>query len=238
MTELGPRLGLLVAAYLIGAIPFGLMIARSRGVDILSVGSGNIGATNVGRVLGRQFFYLCFVLDVLKGLLPTLAFGLLTGVAASPAAADLWWWLAAMIAPVLGHMFSPFLGIRGGLRGGKGVATGLGSMLGLFPILTLPAGVGLLVYLASVKLSRYVGVASCLAAASLPVTVLVLRRLSPAEAPTAWTDAWPAAVVTGLLAVVVIIKHRGNLSRTLRGTEPRVGDPLPAAAERDSTPAG
>ncbi|MEM9165651.1 MAG: glycerol-3-phosphate 1-O-acyltransferase PlsY [Planctomycetota bacterium] len=220
---------LVLAGYLVGAIPFGWIIAKAKGVDILRQGSGNIGATNVGRVLGRPFFYLCFACDVLKGLLPTLAFGLFTGVADSQArtAADLWWWLAAMVAPVMGHMFSPYLGFRGG----KGVATGLGSMLGVFPILTLPAAVGLGVYLLTVKATRYVGVSSCLAAVSLPASTAGLWL---AGVP-AWTAAWPAVVATALLAAVVVAKHRGNLSRTLRGTEPRAGDPIQAPPSETPT---
>ncbi|MEL6795845.1 MAG: glycerol-3-phosphate acyltransferase, partial [Planctomycetota bacterium] len=209
-------------------IPFGLLIARTKGVDILKVGSGNIGATNVGRVLGKKFFYYCFALDVLKGLAPTLAFGILTGAmnAATRTPADLWWWLAAMLAPVLGHMFSPYLG----LKGGKGVATGLGSMLAVFPVLTVPAAIGLATYITVVKLTRYVGVASCCAALSLPVSVAAFWL----GGANAWTNAWPAAIVTGLLALVVIIKHRGNLARTLAGTEPRAGDPLPTAASNSA----
>ncbi len=221
MSETALRLILLAAGYLIGGIPFGYLIARAKGVDILKVGSGNIGATNVGRVLGKKFFYLCFALDVLKGLVPTLAFGLLTGAADAQTRtpADLWWWLGAMVAPVLGHMFTPYLGFRGG----KGVATGLGSMLAVFPVLTAPAAIGLATYLVVVKLTRYVGVASCSAALSLPVSTAALW-LAGADP---WRGAWPAAIVTGLLAFVVIFKHRGNLARTLAGTEPRAGQPLP-----------
>jgi glycerol-3-phosphate acyltransferase PlsY len=171
-------------------------------------------------VLGRRYFYFCFALDALKGLVPTLAFGLVTGAMTADVRTPgaLWWWLAAMLAPVLGHMFSPYLRFSGG----KGVATGLGTMLAVFPVLTLPAGVGLGVYLLSVRLTRYVGVSSCLAAVSLPASVLALWMLG---APS-WSGAWPASVVTGLLALVVIYKHRGNLARTWAGTEPRAGAPL------------
>ncbi|MEO1715724.1 MAG: glycerol-3-phosphate 1-O-acyltransferase PlsY [Planctomycetota bacterium] len=223
MSDQALRIILVAAGYLIGGIPFGLLIARAKGVDILKVGSGNIGATNVGRVLGKRFFFYCFALDVLKGFAPTLAFGVVTGAmnAATRTPADLWWWLAAMLAPVLGHMFSPYLGFKGG----KGVATGLGSMLAVFPVLTVPAAIGLATYITIVKLTRYVGVASCCAALSLPVSVSAFWL----SGVNAWTNAWPAAVVAGLLALVVVYKHRGNLARTLAGTEPRAGDPLPTA---------
>lgn len=222
MSDTALALILIAAGYLIGGIPFGLLIAKTRGVDILKVGSGNIGATNVGRVLGKKFFYYCFALDVLKGLAPTLAFGLITGAinASTRTPADLWWWLASMLAPVLGHMFSPYLGFKGG----KGVATGLGSMLAVFPVLTLPAAIGLATYIAVVKLSRYVGVASCAAALSLPMSVAAFWLADAGP----WRNTWPAVVITALLAAVVVFKHRGNLARTLAGTEPKAGQPLPA----------
>ncbi|MEO1583666.1 MAG: glycerol-3-phosphate 1-O-acyltransferase PlsY [Planctomycetota bacterium] len=235
MNDTTLRLTLVAAGYLIGGIPFGLVIARAKGVDILKVGSGNIGATNVGRVLGKPFFYICFACDALKGLLPTLGFGLIASIAdpAQRTSSDLWWWLTAMLAPVLGHMFSPYLRFKGG----KGVATGLGSMLAVVPVLTVPAVIGLATYIAMVKITRYVGVSSCAAALSLPVSV---SALALAGVP-AWQDAWPAVAVTGLLAAVVVAKHRGNLARTLAGTEPRAGQPIEpppdqASDTRDAPP--
>jgi len=209
---------LILAAYLIGSIPFGLLIAKSKGIDIRKHGSGNIGATNVGRVLGKKFFILCFILDALKGALPTLAFGIYTGLIAGeqPIIPSVyWWWLAAMVAPVMGHMFSIFLGFTGG----KGVATGLGSLLAVFPVMTAAALVALVVFLASLKVWKYVGLSSSLASASLPLTATVMvfgfgDRL---------TGSWPAIVVAAALAAVVISKHRGNLQRTFAGTEPKAG---------------
>ncbi|HED54395.1 MAG TPA: glycerol-3-phosphate 1-O-acyltransferase [Phycisphaerales bacterium] len=214
------RLGMILAAYHVGAIPFGLLIGRAKGIDIRDHGSGNIGATNVGRVLGKQFFILCFICDALKGAIPTLAFGLIFGLLGSAdtiAAGELAWWLGAMVAPVLGHMFSPFLGFKGG----KGVATGLGAMLAVFPYVTIPAAAALVVFLVALRLWRYVGVSSCLAAVTLPITETVLVLAGPDR----FAHAWPAVVVLAALAAVVIVKHRGNLARTLAGTEPRVGSP-------------
>lgn len=220
MTQTASTIAMIAAGYLVGAIPFGLLIARAKGIDIRAVGSGNIGATNVGRVLGRPYFFLCFALDALKGFAPTLAFGLITHAAdhGTRTPDQLWWWLAAMAAPVLGHMFSPYLGFHGG----KGVATGLGSLLAVVPILTVPATIALAVYLAVVRTTRYVGVASCSAALSLPLSTAALWL---AGAPP-WAGAGPAVLTTALLAAVVIVKHRGNLARTLAGTEPRTGQPL------------
>ena len=209
---------LILAAYLIGSIPFGLLIAKSKGIDIREHGSGNIGATNVGRVLGKQFFILCFILDALKGALPTLAFGIYTGLIGSEETITTgiyWWWLAAMVAPVMGHMFSVFLGFTGG----KGVATGLGSLLAVFPVMTAAALVALVVFLASLKVWKYVGLSSSLASLSLPATAAVMvfgfgDRL---------TNSWPAIAAAAALAAVVIIKHRGNLQRTFAGTESKAG---------------
>lgn len=209
---------LILAGYIAGSIPFGLLIAKSKGVDIRKHGSGNIGATNVGRVLGKQFFVLCFILDALKGAIPTLTFGLVTGMigADEPVSPGMyWWWLAAMVAPVVGHMFSVFIGFKGG----KGVATGLGSLLSVFPVMTIAAGVALAVFLTTLKLWRYVGLSSSMAALSLPITTSVLVFGARGE----FSGSWPAAVVASALAAVVIVKHRGNLQRTFAGTEPKAG---------------
>ena len=205
------------AGFVCGSVPFGLLIARRHGIDIRAHGSGNIGATNVWRVLGPRAGALCFALDVLKGLIPTLSAGWAAGLLGDwrPDQALLWLWQLAMIAPVLGHMFSPFVGFKGG----KGVATGLGALLGVYPAMTA-AGLGALaVWIVSVKLTRYVGVSSVLAAASLPVwTLLAGRVLAEGGARVA-----PCVCVGVLLAALVVYKHRGNLRRTLAGTEPRVG---------------
>src|SRR5687767_9959258 len=135
---------LVVAAYLIGSIPFGLIIGLSRGIDPRKQGSGNIGATNVGRLLGGRFFALVFTLDMLKSLLPMLLAGLVAG--SHIRQFDHSWqtyalWISVGLAAVLGHMFSIFLRFKGG----KGVATSAGMMFGLYPYYTLPALVALLV---------------------------------------------------------------------------------------------
>lgn len=216
------------AAFLIGSIPFGLLIARSQGIDIRKHGSGNIGATNVGRVLGRKWGLFCFACDLLKGLLPTLAAGVYLGRAGhwSVEPQIAWQWLAVMVSPVLGHMFCPWIGFKGG----KGVATGLGALLGVFPALTIPGVGAAVVWLVMLKVWRYVGISSVVASASLPVWVA-------AEFAVAWTVGWipqgaqwsevarlalPFFVLTLALAALVIVKHRANIARTLAGTEPRV----------------
>lgn len=214
--------------FLIGSIPFGLIIGRSHGIDIRQHGSKNIGATNVLRVLGKKPGALCFALDVTKGLVPTLAAGLLAGVVGRfdlPATTALAW-LGAMACPILGHMFTPWVGFKGG----KGVATGLGSLLGVFPILTI-AGIGAFaLWVVIVSKWRYVGIASTLAALSLPVwiasTFAAVANLGWLHRP--WPEAaWPFLAVAGLLAALVTFKHRANIRRTLAGTESKFGQRVP-----------
>jgi glycerol-3-phosphate acyltransferase PlsY len=215
---------LYVVALASGSIPFGLIIASRRGVNIREHGSGNIGATNVGRVLGRRAGFLCFSLDLAKGLAPTLAAGWAAGLIADraidAASAALWFGVAA--SAVLGHMFTPWAGFRGG----KGVATGLGALLGVFPWLTGPVLLAALVWLAMVGVWRYVGIASCVAACTIPLSLLAWVRLLPGAEPA---GTWPLLVGSGALALVVVIKHRGNIRRTLAGVEHKVGAPKPPA---------
>ena len=167
---------IIIAAFLAGSIPFGLLIARAKGVDIRKHGSGNIGATNVGRVLGRRYFFLCFALDLLKGLLPTLAMGAALGAlgAFTMSMHDAAWWLGAAVASILGHVFCPWLGFKGG----KGVATGLGALLGVFPLLSVAGGVATVVWILAMLLWRYVSLASIIAA--ITPTVVSTRPVSPA----------------------------------------------------------
>lgn len=220
---------LILAAYLAGSIPFGFLIAHARGIDIRKHGSGNIGATNVGRVLGRKWGGICFGLDVLKGLLPTLFAGWWLGLVkfdggeiGAASIATLFIWLGAMAATVVGHMFPVWLGFKGG----KGVATGFGALLGVWPVLTI-AGVGaLFVWLTCVRMTRMVGISSVLAALFLPVFVFAQPWVAQAIGGEGRVDqppVWPFGAVACVLSAVVVIKHRTNIARTLAGTEPRIG---------------
>lgn len=245
-------------AFLAGSIPFGFLIGKINSVDIRTVGSGNIGATNLGRVLGRRFFYACFSLDLLKGMIPTLVAGRFMGTLGTMQVptSDAYWWMGVMVAAVIGHMFTPWLGFKGG----KGVATGLGAMIGVLPAMALPACGALVVFLMVVSLWRYVSLASSAAAASLPLWVwmvfaqyhtLMVRRSSMR---TDW-DSLPASeieliksgipnygmpffVVSLVLAILVIYKHRTNLQRITRGVEPRIGSRHEMGPESISTPNG
>lgn len=224
MTPTAQWLFFIAAAYLIGAIPFGLLIGRARGIDIREHGSRNIGATNTWRVLGRKAGITCFILDVLKGAIPVLVSGAVMrtlGVRNLDQSSALWWLLVG-IAAVLGHMFSPYIGFKGG----KGVATGFGVMVAFWPSITITALVALALWIILAKVTRMVSVSSCVAALSMPVSVALLR-LAGWPVP-GFDGALPSLGVTGLLAILVVWRHRSNLVRVFNGTENKLG-PKPAA---------
>lgn len=233
-----------VLAYLAGSIPFGYLIARLKGIDIRKHGSGNIGATNVGRVLGKKFGAICFLLDFAKGLAPSLVFGLwLTRERAASfppipgniTTGDVLWWIGVAACAIVGHMFPVWLKFKGG----KGVATSFGALCGVFPVLTIAALGSLVVWLISARLTRMVGISSCIAASVMPLFVLfspiLARTAGIALHNTASSDAqsvaWPYVSITVLLAALVIYKHRANIARTIAGTEPRFGQRAPASTD-------
>lgn len=196
-----------VAGYLIGSIPFGFIIGKLKGIDIRTVGSGNIGATNVTRAVSPLAGKICFALDFCKGLLPVLALKLLVakGVIATPA------WgigeLFVIFAVVLGHMFTCFLGFKGG----KGIATAVGGVAAVAP---LPALAAFITWLVIFKVSGYVSLGSILAAVSLPVWTVVLFWLKVSVFP-----GWAVVIFFALLAVVAVWTHRSNIKRLREGTE-------------------
>lgn len=218
-----------LGGYLVGSIPVGLLIGLSRGVDIRRHGSGNIGATNAGRVLGKRFGLLCFGLDMLKGLVPALISGWLLGAIGRldlpPDRALLWLGVAA--CPMLGHIFPVWLGFKGG----KGISTGLGVMLGVFPVLSIAAAGAVAVWALTLRLTRMVGISSVIAALSMPLSVGAIAAAAAAGDGPQPARLWPYAAVTGALALLTVWTHRGNIQRTLAGTEPRIGS-------RQSPPAG
>ena len=176
--------GAVVAGYLLGAVSPATLFARHAGADLRASGSGNPGATNVGRVLGRKAGIAVAVLDVLKGAVPAAAFGLVSHEAG----------LVAGLAAVLGHVSSPYL--RG--HGGKGVATAAGAVLGSHP---LWAPFVLLAWVGVVGVSRWVALASVAAALVLPVVAVVTRS-------SGYDVAWAVAI-----AGVVLFRHRVNFTR-------------------------
>lgn len=198
------NLGLaLAAAYLVGSLPTGFLVARAFGLgDIRRHGSGNIGATNVLRTLGRGAAVLTLAGDIAKGYAAVwLGSRLAPGGDAAAACA---------VAAVAGNCWSIFLRFRGG----KGVATGLGALLRLVPWAVGPAA---LVWVAITVSFRYVSLGSVLAALCVPLGAVLLGY--------PWTSVVAAAVV----GVVVIVRHRANISRLLAGNEPRLGGRLRAA---------
>lgn len=183
----------IAVGYLVGSIPFGLIIARARGVDLRSSGSGNIGATNVWRVVGRKEGAAALAGDFAKGLLPVVA----ALRWASPTVAGL-----AGLASIAGHTYPLFAGFKGG----KGVATALGAFSGLLPLPTLLAAATWLVCLG---LWRYVSLSSMIAALTFPVWAGILH------AP-------PFLVGLGALAAALVVwRHRTNLERLVLGSEPK-----------------
>ena len=211
-------------AYLLGSIPFGLLLGKVRGVDIRVHGSGNIGATNVGRTLGTRWGLLCFVLDLGKGAVPTIgagwAHGLLGQWMVDIPAVDSWLWLSVGLAALLGHVFPVYLRFKGG----KGVATAFGILLGVFPTLTAAAFGGLATWLLVVSLTRLVSLASMVAACVVPLTTaLVLWWMAPADAVDVVARSTPPMAITLLVAFLVLLRHRSNIARLLKGDESTVG---------------
>ncbi len=189
-----------VAGYSCGAIPFACLVARRHGVDILREGSGNPGATNVRRVIGKRAGNTVFALDFLKGLLATgWPMALVAGEHAAVFAA-----IAGLAGAVAGHSYSVFIGFRGG----KGVATTMGGLIAILPLAVLA---GILVWLAVFKAFRYVSLASLCFAASLPVTV----ALSAPE-PRGLLLVFSIAV-----AALIFYRHRTNIRQLLEGSEHR-----------------
>jgi glycerol-3-phosphate acyltransferase PlsY len=195
--EMFTNICLLIGSYLLGALPFGLWVAlKLKGVDIRTVGSGNIGSTNVGRICGPGAGAAVLILDMCKGLIPPLVGTCLK--LASP------WIVAAAMLAIVGHNFSVFLNFKGG----KGIATSGGALLGIsWPVgvvAALAMGIGVLTL-------RYVSVGSLLAAASLP---FAMHYFYPGDS---------ARLAFGIIAcVMAFYKHRSNIQRLISGTEPKV----------------
>jgi glycerol-3-phosphate acyltransferase PlsY len=194
-------------AYLVGSLPFGFLIAwYAAGVDIRKSGSGNIGATNVARVLGKKLGIAVLLLDCLKGALPTLVLPWLLADSTTP---GLHLAVLSGAAAILGHMFPCWLRFRGG----KGVATALGVALAIAPVSTAAAFV---VFALCVALTRIVSLGSVLAACTFCGVELWQLRPSPFA-----NETWSLAVFSTLVPLLIIVRHRSNIVRLMRGTEPR-----------------
>jgi len=220
MTFAGQTAILLLACYLVGGIPFGLIVSRLKGVDIRKRGSGNLGATNVGRVLGKKWGVFVLLLDASKGACTSIAGRVFLehsgrlDVGDQAILCDLIW-LGTGLCCVIGNVAPVFLRFKGG----KGVATALGVLLGIYPYLTLPALAALVVFAIVVAVGRYISLGSIVAAASLPPAFVAISKFQ------GWplADHYPLLGLTFVLAAAVVIRHRSNIGRLIAGTENRLG---------------
>jgi glycerol-3-phosphate acyltransferase PlsY len=193
---------LVIAAYLLGSVPFGWLFAKVlKGVDIRETGSGGIGATNAARVLGTKFFFIVFFLDVAKGV---------SVVTVGCALDDLSLTALMGAAVIAGHMFSVYLSFRGG----KGVAAGVGVF---FALLTIPTAISLGVFFILLGVFRYVSLASISGAAAFAGAFFVFHK------DANFTTEPVLAVFVLVAAAMIIFKHRSNIKRILAGEEPRIG---------------
>jgi acyl phosphate:glycerol-3-phosphate acyltransferase len=197
----------LIGSYLLGSLSSGYLAGRLVGIDIRKAGSGNVGATNVVRVLGKRYGYPVFALDFLKGF-GAVKISMLMAPGRPPEwnSPEIFGILAAM-SSVLGHLYPPWLKFKGG----KGVATSAGALLALTPVATL---IGVAIWIIVFWLTRYVSLASIIAAVVLPIVILVVSSQDQNKRK-------PLVYSSACVAAVVIWRHRSNLSRLMRGTEPR-----------------
>ena len=196
-----------IASYFTGSFPSAYIAGRLAGIDIRTAGSGNVGATNVARVLGKRFGYPVFVVDLAKGFAAVkLAEWFVSGAHSSAFFVDLYGVVGGTFA-VIGHSFPVWLGFKGG----KGVATSMGA---LFALNWIPALVVGIVWIVIFLTTRYVSLASIIAATTLPITAAVMFFLGALSSPV-------LLYFCLLLAVIVVVRHRSNISRLLSGTEHR-----------------
>src|SRR5580704_2298733 len=201
-------LAIVILCYLIGSFPSGYLVGKSQGIDIRQHGSGNIGATNVLRVMGKKWGYLVFLCDSLKGLI-SVKLGMLL---AAGAGLDIT--LAGVVAGIcciIGHNYTFWLHFKGG----KGIATSIGVLLAIVPILIVL--IVLLVWLAVFFIWKYVSLASISAALSLPLAVLILFPL------VARGNYWVVVIFSIIVATLAVWRHRSNIDRLLQGKENRFG---------------
>ncbi|MGB0992964.1 MAG: glycerol-3-phosphate 1-O-acyltransferase PlsY [Akkermansiaceae bacterium] len=216
-------------AFLAGSIPFGLLIAKAKGVNIRDHGSGNIGATNVLRVIGKPYGIACLILDFLKGFLPTLlaisiyliqgreaqfAISSLESLATTFHSEDIWkgqtFVILTGLFAILGHNYSPWIGFKGG----KGIATSGGVLVALMPVGVL---VLLVVWVLLFFTTRYVSVASIGAAIAVPFTVLYGSYRHGYLAEGSWNK--PLFIFSIVIALLAVWRHRSNIVALKNGTE-------------------
>lgn len=193
-----------LGAFLLGSIPTGYLAARAKGIDIREHGSGNIGATNVFRTLGKPLGVLVFFLDALKGF---AAVAIASTMAPATGDSGAWPGIVAAVAVIAGHNYTPWLGFRGG----KGIATSAGALLSLMPLAVLAIAI---VWFVVFQITRYVSAASIAAAAALPVTIAIFWRYG-------FGGNAPLLGFALLISLLAIWRHRSNIQRLMNGTESR-----------------
>ena len=207
-----------LSAYLLGSIPTGFLVAKARGIDIRTVGSGNIGATNVFRTLGKPAGIFVLLVDGLKGWLAVVVLGQWLGSLLTPADSQTIEWLAvtAGVGAILGHNYTCWLYFKGG----KGIATSAGALLAL---VTWAFLIILVIWVIVFALSRYVSLASICAAFALPFATYLTR------------ESRTMVLVTAGLAALAIYKHRSNIQRLIKGTESRIGSKKPTTPQTEAS---
>ncbi|MDZ4742042.1 MAG: glycerol-3-phosphate 1-O-acyltransferase PlsY [Verrucomicrobiota bacterium] len=202
-----PMINVLITAlisFLVGSIPTGFLVAKLKGIDIRSQGSGNIGATNAFRVLGKVWGSFVLTFDILKGMLPVLLVAFL--FKDQPNIITLK--LVAAVCTVLGHNYTPWLGFKGG----KGIATSAGALIGLMPVVSVMV---IVVFIVVFKISRYVSLGSIIAAAALPLVTALFYWGMP--------EFLPFTIFASVLGILAIVRHKSNIRRLINGTENRFG---------------
>lgn len=193
----------LIISYLFGSIPCGFLIGKLKGIDIREHGSKNIGATNITRVLGKPFGYICFALDFFKGFLPSYLMIFVITLSSAPRDAGV---ILAILGTFLGHIFPIYLKFKGG----KGVATGTGAILAISP---LAAIVGFFVWVIIFKITRYVSVASIIAAIIVPLLTICFSATGTYQLSIC------LQIFVAIIGAIAIIKHKANITRLINGTE-------------------
>lgn len=205
-----------ILAYLLGAVPFALLIGKAHGVDIRTVGSKNIGATNLGRTLGMKYFFQAFALDAFKGFLPVFVIHLIGQRGGLPE----WAALISGLAAMLGHIFPVYLGFKGG----KGVATSFGVVMGLWPVFTLAGIAATIVFVIIFFGWRYISLASIIGSIAFSTFVAMLAREDHyVQTRVPDKDFWPLVTIALILTLLIVVRHRANIGRLLKGTEPKFG---------------
>ncbi|OHB48399.1 MAG: acyl-phosphate glycerol 3-phosphate acyltransferase [Planctomycetes bacterium GWF2_41_51] len=205
---------LIIISYLIGSISFALLIAKMHGVDLRNIGSGNLGATNLSRACGKQWAYICFALDVLKGFIPVFIANIFI-IPDSPTPAVLFIWLAIGAAAILGHIFPIYLNFKGG----KGVATSFGVVLGIWPYYAIAGIIAFALWGFVVLTWKYISLGSVIAAAVFPAIMIFLTTFIPS-----WhfANLWPLILAAVILCSLVIYLHHSNIKRMIEGSENKV----------------